>query len=76
MTSVIAGDTLIDRSADFTWSPVARKVVGIDSAIRLNFLTLFALLAVVVNGRIFKVRRVVVLGHPCFLSPMSIRMLL
>jgi hypothetical protein len=58
---------MIDRPADSTEPPVARKVVGIDSALRLDFLTLFALLAVVVNGRIFKAHRVVVLGHPCFL---------
>jgi hypothetical protein len=55
---------MIDRSAHFAKSTVRRKVVGIDSALRLDFLALFTLRAVVVHGRIFKARRVAVLGHP------------
>jgi hypothetical protein len=67
---------MIDRSAHFAKSTVRRKVVGIDSALRLDFLALFTLLAVVVHGRIFKARRVAVLGHHYFLSPTSFRTLL
>lgn len=60
----MGNDTMIDRSAHFAKSPVGRKVVSIDSALRLDFLALFTLVAEVVHGRIFKARRVVVLGHP------------
>jgi len=75
-TSLKGDDIMNDRSAHLARSPVRRKVVGIDSGLRLDLLALLTLLAVVVHGRIFKARRVVVLGHPRFLSPKSIRILL
>ena len=75
-TSWMGDDVMNDRSAHFARSPVRRKVVGIDSDLRLDLLALLTLLAVVVHGRIFKARRVVVLGHPSFLSPNLTRILL
>jgi len=64
----MAADLMIHRLARIAWSPVGRNIVGVDSTPWFDLLALFTLLAVVVHGRIFKVRRVVVLRHPCFLS--------
>jgi len=72
----MAADLMIHWLARFTWSPVGRNVIGVDSTRWLDFLALFTLLAVVVHGRIFKVRRVVVLCHPRFLSPKPNRIVL
>jgi hypothetical protein len=64
----MAAVTMIHQLALVARSPVRWNVVGIDSAFWFDLLAPFTLLAVVVHGRIFKVRRVVVLCHPCFLS--------
>jgi hypothetical protein len=52
------------RLARVAWSPVGRNVVGVDSTLWFDLLALFTPLAMVAHGRIFKVRRVVVLCHP------------
>jgi hypothetical protein len=67
---------MIDGSTHFARSPIRRKVVGIDSALRLDFLSVFTLMAVVVDSGIFKARRIVVLCHHHFPSPTSILILL
>jgi hypothetical protein len=64
----MAADMMVHWLARVAWSPVGRNVIGVDSTPWLDPLALFTLLAVVVHGRIFKVRRVVVLCHPRFLS--------
>ncbi len=64
----MAADMMIHWLALVARSPVGRNVVGVDSTLWFDLLALFTLLAVVVHGRIFKVRRVVVLCHPRFLS--------
>jgi hypothetical protein len=66
---LMAADMMVHWLARIAWSPVGRNVVGVDSTPWLDPLALFTLLAVVEHGRIFKVRRVVVLRHRCFLSP-------
>src|ERR1035437_1265532 len=57
-------------------SPVGGNVVGVDSTLWFDLLAFFTLLAVVIHGWIFKVRRVVVLCHPRFLSPRPNRIVL
>jgi hypothetical protein len=72
----MAADMMIHWLARVARSPVGRNVVSVDSTPWLDPLALFTLLAVVVDGRIFKVRRVVVLCHPRVLSPKPDRIVL
>ena len=72
----MAADTMIHLLALVARPPVRWNVVGVDSTLWFDILALFTLLAVVVYGRIFKVRRVVVLCHPRFLSPKPNRIVL
>jgi len=53
----MAADMKIHWLARVAWSSVGRNVVGVDSTLWFDFLVLFTLLAVVVHGRIFKVRQ-------------------
>jgi hypothetical protein len=66
---------VIDGLAQVAKASVRRAVVSIDPVLRFDFLAFFTMLAEMVDGWIFKARRVVVLCHLRCLSQESIRII-